>query len=566
MKLLLPEVFAACLLATLTAPAPAGVLPNVIHHKAKPAPKKAGDDSVQPDKELYDKAMDAMKKGKFDVARLDLQTLLTTYQESEYQMKAKLAVGDSWFREGGSASLAQAEAEYKDFITFFPNQPEAAEAQMRVGDIYFMQMEKADRDPANAERAEEEYRTMIQQYPDSTLIPKAKQKLREVQEVLAERQFDIGAFYASREQWTASIARLQTVTDQYPLFSRSDAALIQLGDDYRAEARYVQGLPKFPEAARQDLMKAYDDRAADAYARVVTNYSMSPRVEDARERLIALNRPMPEPTPQQLAASEALEQSRPGVTLKDRALALVKTGPNTVDAAHAGEPTIVSPPDVNAPQVNAQNQQMFAAALTGKPIPTGIGQPANNGPQTASNGAAPAASEAGGDSGQTLELESVPAASRAAGPSIGASIVQPGDDQANASSPAPDSSAPASSAPPATAPASDTAPSTAAPATGFHTTGTAATDPGAATAAAHAGVAGAENPGGLESPPPANAALPPVEKPAAAPPQINDVQQGSNAQVNTGTSAGKKTPKYDAGTESSSKHKKKKGLDKINPF
>src|SRR5579859_1958004 len=102
--------------------------------------------SKQPDKELFDKAMTALKKGRFDVARLDLQTLLNTYPDSEYRMRAKLAVGDTWFKEGGTAALTQAEAEYKDFITFFPNAPEAAEAQMKVGDIYYQQMEKPDRD------------------------------------------------------------------------------------------------------------------------------------------------------------------------------------------------------------------------------------------------------------------------------------------------------------------------------------------------------------------------------------------------------------------------------------
>src|ERR1700744_5401039 len=61
--------------------------------------------SEQPDKLLYDKAMKAMKKGHYDVARLDLQTLLNTYPESEYDMRAKLAVGDPWFKEGGSATL-----------------------------------------------------------------------------------------------------------------------------------------------------------------------------------------------------------------------------------------------------------------------------------------------------------------------------------------------------------------------------------------------------------------------------------------------------------------------------
>src|SRR6202167_1985627 len=154
--------------------------------------------SQQPDKLLYDKAMLAMKKGKYDVARLDLQTLLNTYSDSEFAMRAKLAVGDTWFKEGGTAALAQAESEYKDFITFFPNTPEAAEAQMKVGDIYFQQMEKPDRDPQNAVHAEQEYRTMLEQFPDSPLTPRAKQRLREVQEVLAQRQFEIGEFYASR--------------------------------------------------------------------------------------------------------------------------------------------------------------------------------------------------------------------------------------------------------------------------------------------------------------------------------------------------------------------------------
>ena len=93
----------------------------------------AGVQSKQPDKELYDKAMVAMKKGRYDVARLDLQTLLNTYPESEYRMRAKLSVGDTWFKEGGSAALTQAEAEYEDFITFFPNAPEAAEAQDEGG-------------------------------------------------------------------------------------------------------------------------------------------------------------------------------------------------------------------------------------------------------------------------------------------------------------------------------------------------------------------------------------------------------------------------------------------------
>src|ERR1700721_356818 len=325
--------------------------------------------SKQPDKELFDKAMLALKKGKFDVARLDLQTLLNTYPETEYAMRAKLAIGDTWYREGGSAALTQAEGEYKDFITFFPNTPEAAEAQMKVADIYFEQMEKPDRDPKNAQQAEEEYRNMIQQFPDSTFVPRAKQRLREVQEVLAERQYQVGSFYATHENWAATIARLQTVTDSYPLYSHSDLALIGLGDAYAAEARYVQGLAQMNPKAKQELMKAYDDQAADAYARVVTHYPMAAHVEDARERLIALNRTVPDPTKEELANSEAEEQSRTGITFKDRALLLVKRGPVTVNAARIGEPTLTDPPAITAPDVHKRDTALFTAALNNQPLP-----------------------------------------------------------------------------------------------------------------------------------------------------------------------------------------------------
>ncbi len=66
-----------------------------------------------------------------------------------------------------------------------------------------------------------------------------------------------------------------------------------------------------------------------------------------------------------------------------------------------------------------------------------------------------------------------------------------------------------------------------------------------------------------------NQPLPAVDKPAETPRQVNEVQPGT--QVQTGANASgkpnkKKKAPYDKKDESSSKHKKKKGLDKLNPF
>src|SRR6201986_3183294 len=203
----------------------------------------AGIGSKQPDKVLFDKAMDAIRHNRFDVARLTLQTLINTYPDSEFIARAKLAVGDSWYAEGGTAALAQAEQEYSDFEIFFPNMPEASEAQLKIANIHYQQMEKADRDYTHAKRAEDEYRKVILQYPDSKLVPEAKQKLLEVQEVLADREFMIGRFYYLRQSYPASIARLQSLVEKYPLYSRADEALYLLGQDYEGQIARLRSAP-----------------------------------------------------------------------------------------------------------------------------------------------------------------------------------------------------------------------------------------------------------------------------------------------------------------------------------
>ena len=458
-------------------------------HEDLSANPLAGVTTKQPDLVLYDKAMVAMKKGKFDVARLDLQTMLNTYPDSEYRMRAKLAVGDSWFKEGGSAALAQAEAEYNDFITFFPDAPEAAEAKMKVGDIYFEQMEKPDRDYTNAMQAESAYRDMINMFPDSPLIPRAKQKLRDVQEVLAEREAQIGLYYQSREDYPAAIARLRTVVDTYPLYSKGDEALLAIGDCFAGQAHDIAIVPGLPGALRERLHAYYIDRAVTAYDKVITRYPMAPHVEDARDRLVALNRPIPEPTQTAIAESDAEERSRQPLRFTDRTLGVIKRGPTVVEAVHVGEPSLADPKRTLASDVVKQEMADYHKMVD------------QNSPQVSST-PTPANEPTRSDQPSQVPLQ---LAAPAGGTGVGAQIVGAPANTANANA-------------------------------------------------------------GLKPVGPTNTVLPPVEKPAEAPNQVNEIKPGSTP-VSTAKSGGKtKAPKTDLSEDSSSRKKKKKGLGKLNPF
>ena len=321
-------------------------------------------DSKQPDKVLFDRGMDAMKHNRYDVSRLTMQTLINTYPDSEFIARAKLAIADSWYAEGGSASQAQAEDQYKDFITFFPNMPEAAEAQLKIANIHYQQMEKPDRDYTHAMRAEEEYRQLILQFPDSKLVPQAKQRLREVQEVIAEREYGVGHFYYMRQSYPAAIARLESLVDKYPLYSKADEALYLLGQSYEGEITMIRarpncvspGVPRgcIDEATKTRMIEPWTKGATEAYSRLLTRYPLMDRADDAKARLIALHQPVPKATKAEIAQNKAEEDSRKSINGLTKVMRNFEKHPDVDEAAKVGEPTLVDPTPTSATDIIQQ--------------------------------------------------------------------------------------------------------------------------------------------------------------------------------------------------------------------
>lgn len=82
---------------------------QLIFHKKKKLDKSTtADNNAQPDKILYDRAVDDIKHGRHEIGRLNMQTLINTYPDSEYLAKAKLAIADSYYKEGGTSNLTLA--------------------------------------------------------------------------------------------------------------------------------------------------------------------------------------------------------------------------------------------------------------------------------------------------------------------------------------------------------------------------------------------------------------------------------------------------------------------------
>jgi len=282
-------------------------------------------DTQQPDKVLFDKAIHDIEHSRYEIARLTLNTLINTYDSSEYLAKAKLAIADSWFREGGAEGMAQAEAEYKDFILFYPTMEEAAESQSKICEIHYNEMDKADRDPNNALRAEQECRQLIVQFPNSKFARGAEQRLREIQEVLAEAEMAAGDFYHHKGAFAAAANRLGGTVGQYPLYSRAAEALWEEGDSYAHMG------PRFRQ------------KAGDAYVKIVRDYPLSTYAELAKKKLQEMELAVPEADPAAVARMKYEAANRVTPSLKQKGLGLVRRGPDVSAAAHSGQPTMDTP-------------------------------------------------------------------------------------------------------------------------------------------------------------------------------------------------------------------------------
>ena len=241
------------------------------------------------DRDLYEAAMKFLQKSRFTAARLDLQTLMQTYPDSEFAPQAKYAYAESFYLESGHSNLVSAESEYRTFITFFPQNDLTDDAQLKIAMTHIKQLQKPDRDDTQARLAEYELTAMINNYPSSPLLNEAKEKLREIQEILAESIFGPAKQYFLRHAYVAVIDRCEEITKKYPDFAGMDRVLFLL-----AESKRKVDLPQ---------------ESITYYSQIVRDYPLSDLVKDAKANLVELKAVVPDPNP--IALNRARQQQQP---------------------------------------------------------------------------------------------------------------------------------------------------------------------------------------------------------------------------------------------------------------
>jgi len=327
------------------------------------------------DRVLFEEAAKEVRKGHHDTGRLLFATIINTYPDSPFLPLAKLAIADSFFLEGTTSSLIQAAQAYQDWLTFFPTDPLADDASLKVAEAEMRQMGLSDRDISHAKKAELRLKVLLQQYPKSPLRSTVESRLAEVQENLAMHNLQIARFYYNVKFSTGkgglkgAQSRLKEVVDKYPCFSYNDEVFYMLASTYQAEEE--------------------PDEAAKYYQRLVQEFPESEYNEKAREQLNIIGAPIPEKStpnpcakrqPQSFMGNLMQQVSgRADVTVDKNGILISKDGKegsDLIDEALRYNGTL---PALTTPEAPTQRS------------PKATPPPADSKTRNASSGAAPAA-------------------------------------------------------------------------------------------------------------------------------------------------------------------------------
>lgn len=210
------------------------------------------------DQVIWEAGHKAFERKQWENARQHFRRIIDGFPNSQYGPAARLALADSYFKEGGTGNFVLAAGSYREFLTFYPSHARSDYAQFQVGESFYKQRNGPDRDQTSTLQALEEYRKVVQFYPNSPLVQQAQQRVTELRQSLARAEFLAGYFYQrTREAHRAAITRYEGILKDYPDYKQLDEVLFRLSQALSVSGRTGEALPHLDRLLREYPSSAY---------------------------------------------------------------------------------------------------------------------------------------------------------------------------------------------------------------------------------------------------------------------------------------------------------------------
>lgn len=153
------------------------------------------------------------------------QEVLDKFPNTKYALLSEIGIADVNF---GREEYDEAQTRYRNFYTLRPANELAAYAFFRSGMCFEKLASSYDRDLTPIKNAMYEYKSLLGKYPASEYASEAKERLKEISEILAKSEFYVGKFYYRRKNYQSALNRFKNILSDYPDYSGREKVLYYL--------------------------------------------------------------------------------------------------------------------------------------------------------------------------------------------------------------------------------------------------------------------------------------------------------------------------------------------------
>jgi outer membrane protein assembly factor BamD len=162
---------------------------------------------------LYEKAMNSFNRKNYESGAEAFKKLRDEFPLSDYSIIAELRTADSYFF---NKNYSEAIILYEEFKKLHPMHPEVPYTIYQLGMCHYKQMRTLDRDQTETEKAIEQFRYLIENFPQSAKTTEAKTRMQECLRQLADHEFYVGNFYFRAKRYKAALGRYEIILRKYP--------------------------------------------------------------------------------------------------------------------------------------------------------------------------------------------------------------------------------------------------------------------------------------------------------------------------------------------------------------
>ena len=262
------------------------------------------------DQVIWEAGQKALEKHDWESARQHFKRIIDAFPQSQYAPSARIALGDAYVQEGGTAGDILAVGAYREFLTLYPSHPQSDYAQFQVAESYFRQKSGPDRDQTQTLRALEEYERLLELYSDSKYVENGRGRIQELRQNLARAEYMAGYFYQRTRQYCrAAVARYEGILKDFPDFGDLDLVLLHMAECLHAQGRTAEALPhlsrlfeEFPDSAEaptaRSLMEEWAQEAPAPAAEIpAPGAAPVPAAGPSPETPVPAAAPSPLPSP-----------------------------------------------------------------------------------------------------------------------------------------------------------------------------------------------------------------------------------------------------------------------------